>query len=92
MVAESPDKDQGLESIPLLVDELKITPRQIIAVARLLGEGNTIPFIARYRKEIHGNLDEVQIGKIQERLAYHREMEERRSVVLRSSRSAARAP
>jgi uncharacterized protein len=84
MVAESPDKDQGLESIPLLVDELKITPRQIIAVARLLGEGNTIPFIARYRKEIHGNLDEVQIGKIQERLAYHREMEERRSVVLRS--------
>jgi uncharacterized protein len=84
MVAENPAADQGLESIPKLVEELKITPRQIIAVAKLLGEGNTIPFIARYRKEVHGNLDEVQIGKIQERLAYHRELEERRAVILRS--------
>ncbi len=84
MVAISPEKEQGLESLPLLVEELKITPRQIIAVAHLLGEGNTIPFIARYRKEVHGNLDEVQIGKIQERLAYHREMEERRATILRS--------
>jgi protein Tex len=84
MVAESPDKEQGLESLPLLVEELKITPRQIIAVAHLLGEGNTIPFIARYRKEAHGNLDEVQIGKIQERLAYHRELEDRRATILRS--------
>ncbi len=84
MVAATPDKEQGLESISLLVEELKISPRQIIAVARLLAEGNTIPFIARYRKEVHGNLDEVQIGKIQERLAYHRELEDRRSAILRS--------
>ncbi len=71
-------------SIPKLVEELKISPRQIIAVARLLSEGNTIPFIARYRKEQHGNLDEVQISKIQERLNYHRELDERRATILKS--------
>ena len=71
-------------SISRLVDELKIAPRQVMAVASLLSEGNTIPFIARYRKEAHGNLDEVQIGKIQERLAYYRDLEERRETVLRS--------
>ncbi len=76
--------DEGLESIPRLVEELKIAPRQVIAVAHLLAEGNTIPFIARYRKEAHGNLDEVQIGKIQERLSYYRELEDRRATVLKS--------
>jgi uncharacterized protein len=77
-------QEAGLESLPRLVEELGITPRQIIAVARLLAEGNTMPFIARYRKEVHGNLDEVQISKIQERLAYYRELEERRTTVLKS--------
>ncbi len=71
-------------SLPKLVEELKISPRQIAAVARLLAEGNTIPFIARYRKEAHGNLDEVQISKIQERLNYHRELDERRATILKS--------
>ena len=71
-------------SIPKLVEELRISPRQIMAVARLLAEGNTIPFIARYRKEAHGNLDEVQISKIQERLNYHRELDERRQTILKS--------
>ncbi len=79
--------DAAEASIPKLVEELKISPRQITAVARLLAEGNTIPFIARYRKEAHGNLDEVQIGKIQERLNYHREMEERRQTILKSIES-----
>lgn len=77
-------QDMGLESLPRLVDELGITPRQITAVARLLAEGNTIPFIARYRKEVHGDLDEVQISKIQERLSYYKELEERRSTILNS--------
>jgi len=72
------------QSITRLVEELKIAPRQVLAVAHLLAEGNTIPFIARYRKEAHGNLDEVQIGKIQERLAYYRDLEDRRETVLRS--------
>ncbi|MDR2849279.1 MAG: RNA-binding transcriptional accessory protein [Verrucomicrobiota bacterium] len=77
-------RDAELASIPQLVDELSISPRQITAVARLLSEGNTIPFIARYRKEVHGNLDEVQISKIQERLNYHRELEDRRATILNS--------
>ena len=81
-LALSPDATEA--SLPKLVEELKISPRQIMAVARLLAEGNTIPFIARYRKEVHGNLDEVQIGKIQERLAYHRELDERRQTILKS--------
>ena len=58
--------------------------RQVEAVAKLLKEGNTIPFIARYRKEAHGNLDEVKIGAIQERLAYYSELEERRATILKS--------
>ena len=77
-------RDIGLESLPRLVEELSITPRQIAAVARLLAEGNTIPFIARYRKEAHGDLDEVQISKIQERLNYYKELEDRRSTILKS--------
>lgn len=76
--------DFGADALPKLVEELSITPRQITAVARLLAEGNTIPFIARYRKEVHGNLDEVQISKIQERLTYYRELEERRATILKS--------
>ncbi len=77
-------QEAEMASLPKLVEELGISPRQIAAVARLLAEGNTIPFIARYRKEAHGNLDEVQIGKIQERLAYHRELDERRNTILKS--------
>ena len=77
-------QDMGLESLPRLVDELGISPRQIMAVAHLLAEGNTMPFIARYRKEAHGNLDEVQISKIQERIAYYKELEDRRSTILKS--------
>ena len=85
MVAEV-DKNESLDasSIPRLAAELNIAPRQILAVAKLLLEGSTIPFIARYRKEVTGNLDEVQIGKIQERLEYYRELEERRITILDS--------
>ncbi len=82
---ESKDQqDIGIEALPRLVEELSITPRQIAAVAKLLADGNTIPFIARYRKEVHGNLDEVQIEKIQERLTYYRELEERRATILKA--------
>ena len=52
------------------------------AVIDLLDEGATVPFIARYRKEVTGNLDEVQIRDIQEKLEYFRELEERRETVL----------
>ena len=67
-----------------IAQELNLSPRQVAAVARLFEEGATVPFIARYRKEAHGNLDEVQIGAIQERLAYHRELEARRETILAS--------
>lgn len=57
---------------------------QIAAVERLLADGATVPFIARYRKEAHGNLDEVAIGRIQERLAYYTELESRKETILKS--------
>ena len=64
--------------------EVGASAHQISAVEKLLGEGNTVPFIARYRKEVHGNLDEVAIGKIQERLAYYTELESRKETILKS--------
>ena len=67
-----------------LVTEIGVGANQILAVERLLADGNTVPFIARYRKEAHGNLDEVQIGKIQERLGYYTELEDRKAVILKS--------
>ena len=70
--------------LPRLSAELGISAGQVAAVAKLLKEGNTIPFIARYRKEVHGNLDEVQISKVQERLTYYAELEERRATILKS--------
>ncbi len=85
MVAEL-DQNESLDtsSIPRLAAELSIAPRQILSVAKLLLDGSTIPFIARYRKEVTGNLDEVQIGKIQERLQYYRDLEDRRTTILAS--------
>ena len=64
--------------------EVGASARQIAAVEMLLNEGSTVPFIARYRKEAHGNLDEVAIGKIQERLAYYTELEARKETILKS--------
>ena len=64
--------------------EIGVNPLQVSAVDKLLNDGCTVPFIARYRKEAHGNLDEVQIGKIQERLGYYRELEERKDTILKS--------
>lgn len=64
--------------------EVGVKEAQVAAVARLLGEGNTVPFIARYRKEAHGNLDEVQILKVQERIAYYTELKDRKAAILKS--------
>jgi protein Tex len=63
---------------------LNVPMRGLTAVIELLDEGSTVPFIARYRKEVTGNLDEVQIRDIQEKLEYFRELEERRQTVLES--------
>jgi len=72
------------DPIPQLVAELNLPARGITAVIELLAEGNTVPFIARYRKEITGALDEVQIRAIQERHTYLVEFEKRREAVLKS--------
>lgn len=64
--------------------ELTISERQVDSVLKMLGEGNTIPFIARYRKEATGSLDEVEIRAIKERADYLKELEERRETILNS--------
>jgi len=69
---------------PLLAEELQLPPRGIGAVCQLLDEGGTVPFIARYRKEATGALDEVQIRQIQERRTYLLELEQRRQMILAS--------
>ena len=67
-----------------IAGEVGVGTNQVGAVSRLLSEGSTVPFIARYRKEAHGNLDEVQIGKIQDRIKYYTELEERKEAILKS--------
>ncbi len=64
--------------------ELGVRPSQVIAAVQLLDEGATVPFIARYRKEVTGNLDDTQLRTLEERLTYLREMEERRTAILAS--------
>ncbi len=70
--------------IQTLADELAARPAQITAAVELLDGGATVPFIARYRKEVTGGLDDSQLRKLEERLGYLRELEERRETVLRS--------
>src|SRR5947209_11078794 len=72
------------DPVPALALELGLPPRGVAAVVALLTEGSTVPFIARYRKERTGALDEVQIRAIEERRAYLVELEERRAAILAS--------
>jgi len=69
-----------------VAQSLNVPMKGLTATIELLDEGGTVPFIARYRKEATGNLDEVQIRSIEERLNYFRELEERRSTILSSIR------
>ena len=73
--------------------QLNLPLRGLVAVIELLDEGGTVPFIARYRKEPTGNLDEVQIRQIEEQLAYFRELPARKACGSRACRcgSATRA-
>jgi len=70
-----------------LTQELNLDVRQVTATVSLLDEGATIPFIARYRKEVTGNLDETQIRSISHRLVYYRELEDRKQTIVESIRS-----
>src|SRR5664280_3757374 len=72
------------EALLQITNSLNISMHSLVAVIGLLDGGATVPFIARYRKEATGNLDEVQIRDIQEKLEYFRELEDRRETVLAS--------
>ena len=67
-----------------IADELGVSPRQVMAAVQLLDDGATVPFIARYRKEVTGGLDDTQLRTLEERLGYLRELEDRRATVLAS--------
>ena len=67
-----------------IAEELNVPPQQVVAAIVLLDEGATVPFIARYRKEVTGGLDDTQLRTLEERLHYLRELEERREVILQS--------
>lgn len=67
---------------PLIASELKAKPHQVEAAAKLLDEGNTVPFIARYRKEATGSLEDEQLRELEERLAYLRGLVKRQEEIL----------
>ncbi len=67
-----------------IAEELGASPRQVEAAVQLLDDGATVPFIARYRKEATGGLDDAQLRTLEERLTYLRELEERRATILAS--------
>jgi uncharacterized protein len=67
----------------IIAEELKLKPDQVGRTLGLFKEGATLPFIARYRKEVTGNLDEVQLGAIQERAQYLEELDARKETVLK---------
>jgi uncharacterized protein len=70
-----------------IAEELGVRPAQVQSAVELLDGGATVPFIARYRKEATGSLDDAQLRTLEERLRYLREMEERRAAILESIRS-----
>lgn len=76
--------DLNLKISQIIAGELNVGSHQILAAITLLDEGNTIPFIARYRKEVTGGLDDTQLRHFETRLIYLREMDERRQTILKS--------
>src|SRR5215204_2995607 len=67
-----------------IAEELGVRERQVTAAVELLDGGATVPFIARYRKEVTGSLDDGQLRTLEERLGYLRELDDRRAAVLAS--------
>ena len=67
-----------------LAQELGIRANQVLAVIELLNDGSTVPFIARYRKEATGDLDDTVLRNLDTRLLYLRDLEERRAAILAS--------
>ncbi len=73
-----------MDIIKQISDELGIRKEQVLATVELIDEGNTIPFIARYRKEVTGSLDDEILRKLNERLEYLRALEDRKQTILSS--------
>ena len=67
-----------------IASELSIAEKQVSATVELLDEGATVPFISRYRKELTGSLDEVQVANIRDRVQQLRELDKRREAILKS--------
>ena len=76
------DLNQTISQV--IAGELNVKPQQILAAMNLLDEGNTIPFIARYRKEVTGGLDDTQLRHFETRLIYLRDLDDRRQTILKS--------
>ncbi len=68
----------------MIAQELNVRPEQVNAAVTLIDDGNTVPFIARYRKEVTGGLDDTQLRTLDSRLSYLREMDDRRQTILTS--------
>lgn len=73
-----------MEIIPILSRELNLAPENVSSVVKLLEEGASLPFIARYRKERTGSLDEVAIGLIRDRMDQLKALDERKTAILKS--------
>ena len=73
-----------MDILKQLKEELNIRLEQVEAAVKLIDEGNTIPFIARYRKEVTGSLDDEQLRNLHERLLYLRNLEDKKTQVLNS--------
>ena len=76
-----------MDVIQRIAEELSVNSKQVKAAVALLDEGSTVPFIARYRKEVTGGLDDTQLRQLEERLGYLRELNDRRSTILDSINS-----
>ena len=77
-------QDTAARIASVIAQDIGATPAQVRAAVALLDEGATVPFIARYRKEVTGGLDDTQLRTLETRLAYLRELEERRAAILAS--------
>jgi len=67
-----------------IAEEIAARPEQVAATVAMLDDGATVPFIARYRKEVTGGLDDIQLRRLQERLIYLRDLDQRRDAILKS--------
>ena len=73
-----------MDIIQKIKEELQVEKWQVEAAAKLIDEGNTIPFISRYRKEVTGSLNDEQLRNLDERLTYLRSLEDKKEQVLKS--------